>query len=893
MAPHSAAARGTLPFVLVVLLLLAIPLAVAQDDFLAQARVLKAKGDVNGAIALLEQGLANDPDNASAHYVVGWLYVGKGDQTKAAAAFRRVVELSPDTEEGREAKAALERMGASAAPEPGQEQPVGPTEDPGDLARLGPRPRMDGPIPTITIDPVRSCPMIDGEPFFAIGCYGIPPEQMQTAAEAGFNLTVRWGWWGRPNTQYGQVLAEGPQAAKAYLHRYLDAARDSGLWVLETPMLFTGESLLYGGPDFAARFDRFAEERLPQVVETVKDHPALFGYYGLEEFRRDLKVEGQVSRFTHVVRQHDADHPIVLLVTAHEDWVDFLGEEGWDGWDATLEVAANDWYPKPHLPSQMMVSSCAARNAILARGATHAYWWVPLVNWALGAHPYPLSPNAQRVQVYLALIGGANGIVWWMWPPRHIDQWNVIRQVNQEMRALEPVLLEPLTPTRVEWEPPELSDTIQARAIRHGEKTWLLTANASGDGATAGLRLPTKAQRARVWFENREVRLEDGVLVDRFEGFDRHVYEIAATWADDAAIKIDARLDALPTEYGPWPGHGFEVSEENLLADPGFEEKEKWPFTTFGRPLTEAQGDFDTADPFAGAASAVIERMADPVIAVWFGPMLELKPHTRYLFGGCARSEAPYPSEAQIQVHQLHGTHASALKVLYAEPESPWTRYSALFATSDGRASDGRVWASASVAMDVGFGTARFDELFLHEACPGIRNLVANGGFEGPEVAKGWPINWHELYSLEIPGHIASDDPLWGVDHGTAYEGNNSLRMVHPGDAKRGGKHCPRACQYLVPGTVVKKGQPYVFSAYMKADRPNLLVQTQVGYRQECVQDLRIGTEWQRYVVRVAPAETIQQPHVAVWLLKEGTLWIDAVQFEPGTEATEYQEWWY
>jgi len=79
----------------------------------------------------------------------------------------------------------------------------------------------------------------------------------------------------------------------------------------------------------------------------------------------------------------------------------------------------------------------------------------------------------------------------------------------------------------------------------------------------------------------------------------------------------------------------------------------------------------------------------------------------------------------------------------------------------------------------------------------------------------------------------------------------------------------------------------------MRADRPHLLVQAQLTYGRGCTQDLHIGTEWERHVVRITPEQALRQPFVALVLLREGTLWIDAVQFEPGTEPTDYQEWWY
>ena len=90
----------------------------AQEDFVAKAREAKARGEFDQAINLLEQGLATDADNTSAHYVLAWLYLKKDQQDKAVAAFWKVLELDPDSQEGQEAKAALQRLGAVAAPKP-------------------------------------------------------------------------------------------------------------------------------------------------------------------------------------------------------------------------------------------------------------------------------------------------------------------------------------------------------------------------------------------------------------------------------------------------------------------------------------------------------------------------------------------------------------------------------------------------------------------------------------------------------------------------------------------------------------------------------------------------------------------------------------------------------
>ena len=79
-------------------------------DFVAAARAAKDKGKVKEAIRLLEEGLAKAPNNASAHYVLAWLYVKTGQTAKAIASFQKVVALSPESKEGKEAKKAVGRL---------------------------------------------------------------------------------------------------------------------------------------------------------------------------------------------------------------------------------------------------------------------------------------------------------------------------------------------------------------------------------------------------------------------------------------------------------------------------------------------------------------------------------------------------------------------------------------------------------------------------------------------------------------------------------------------------------------------------------------------------------------------------------------------------------------
>ena len=169
-------------------------------------------------------------------------------------------------------------------------------------------------------------------------------------------------------------------------------------------------------------------------------------------------------------------------------------------------------------------------------------------------------------------------------------------------------------------------------------------------------------------------------------------------------------------------------------------------------------------------------------------------------------------------------------------------------------------------------------------------NLVANGGFEGPEVARGWPRWWSCVYGLMEPGHVGRGNASWGLDETAAYEGRKSLRLTSPGTTERVDGGSANAENRLPSGTRLYKGRRYAFSAYLKSDRPNARVLIFAGIYDLCKR-VSVGLEWQRYVVPSSPEADVVEPFVRIDLQEQGTLWIDAVQFEEGTEPTEYREW--
>lgn len=131
----------------------------------------------------------------------------------------------------------------------------------------------------------------------------------------------------------------------------------------------------------------------------------------------------------------------------------------------------------------------------------------------------------------------------------------------------------------------------------------------------------------------------------------------------------------------------------------------------------------------------------------------------------------------------------------------------------------------------------------------------------------------------------------WQPDASTAVDGSRSLRGS-------GGKTLRLACEVNSPLPTARN--PWTFSVYLKADRPDTPVTLKAAaYRffdqSEVKKTVKAGTEWQRHELTVREFRfgrrigRNQGPVNFMLEIPKGvTVWADAAQWEPGQQATEY-----
>lgn len=713
----------------------------------------------------------------------------------------------------------------------------------------------------VKIDHERITVLLDGEPFFPICIYGVPREQMPTVAEAGFNTVIRWGGQGS-NPRLWRV--EGAEARRKLVYEELDAAHEAGLLVIDWPPHFMSKDGSYANPEFFRNWDHFVNEELPSVIEATAGHPALLAYYGPDEPGSsgpdDRKYWAPCKDYVDVVRAVDPYHPNYFLFCA----------AGSPEWPDVYDVSGRDYYGIGKGLPLISVYKAVRRDVETTHKFRVPNWHVPLMELC-SASRYYLTGPMQRAQGYLSIIADTDGILWWIWPARYKDNWEAMKTLAREFNALSPVLTQGTPRHSVTYKERASEDTVKVLIKNRGDKTYLIACNAHPASLTATFFLPPRYKgEASAWFEDRRLDLEEGRFSDSFEGYGRRVYELAGSWGEGEELALSVAMDV------PDRAEEVTVHEDrtvtNLIRDPGFETPDCWVFQGGDPKQKSVTGEFTQEQKHSGRQSAAIHRPHAEGNAVFQGWQVQLEPNTTYTFGGYASTlggraslflQGPYPEGAYIRDQST----------VHVQDRAGWGRYSTSFRTRDKT-----VRVSPMCVYGGEPGSAWFDDMFLRKSTASV-NLLSNPGFE-TQGLPGWPEFWNPMYSLPMSGYIGGPDAVWGTDREEKYEGACSVRITKTSTSGR--LPFPSADQYRL---TLKPGD-YVLSAYLKADKPDTKVRLSLSYRNADTQS--VGTEWQRYEEPVTIEKTGSRYFVRVQLRSRGTLWVDGVQFEPGTKATDF-----
>ena len=706
--------------------------------------------------------------------------------------------------------------------------------------------------------------LVNGKPFFPMGFYGVRPVNYAMAAGMGMNTVIDWD----RNT---------PLQCQARL----EAANRNRLYLITVPH-WSFPNMPLGGthPEFPDRLRAGMKEVLPEFLRLCAPHPAALAWYGIDEPGGETLKE-LCLELTAAIDAGDGHHPNMPL---------FCRGFPQDGWFDSFDIGLLDIYWTPESGPQAVQEAIGwfKRAERDTRGWNKPFW-VTVVGERYSMSSRIMLPKEQRLNTYLALIHGASGVFYFVWPVRHQQTYDMFRTLAREVQTLAPVLLTRTPDQQVVVEGGD-EDRIIVLLKAHPEGGGLLLAANTRDEpvqvtvAVSGLERKGKVTSL---FGNRKYEVRDGAFSDHLEGLATRAYRIPRMELSDRQAAI-IRLKLAPQ---PRTVAADRPMFNNLVVNAGFETEVGW-----SNVVTDGPAFYDTAMAKEGQRALCIKRRAGMNTVVVTSQPIQLKPSTRYEFGAWMRGEftsaPPQWGGPDLSVYSLTAKKGLCFRQTHAAVLSNWCQRSTTF-TTDHEPQTVQIYIYGSAKKFV--GSAWIDQVYLREIPtePVSRNMLPNSSFEVATLP-GYPDRWGSLMSQNsvTPQTLTGNkNALFAQDDSTAVDGKYSLRVKGFHQISSWG---PRFGKFVVQ---LDLDQTYVFSIYMKADREDMEVWMMLRGPNQWTK-VKVGKQWKRYQVTGKPPGGGYRGSLYVDLRTEGdikvkpeeatTVWFDAAQVELGTEPTAY-----
>ncbi|MBL4700106.1 MAG: hypothetical protein JKX85_02515, partial [Phycisphaeraceae bacterium] len=317
--------------------------------------------------------------------------------------------------------------------------------------------------------------LVNGEPFipYAYMPWGNPSEtELNQVALAGYNTVIYCA--------YAANSLEG-------VRQVLDDAHKNGLKVI-----LWLHSLV-------------TLDQVRQWVPAFKDHPALIVWYVYDE---PAKITPEIQAKYDLTRKLDPGHPAMLNYVLYP--TDMLGD-----------IASLDYYPIPNSQPLGIGGEAAALERAASKVGKPSWIWLQSCGYGFFCAREPTGPE-EECMVYISLINGVRGLQFFAYVPRTLELWNAMQHLSQEVKQLTPILYSIEQPREATVSPSAIHMVVK----QYQGSSYLITVNVTDQPVKAKLQFPGANGEATVLFENRTVKIHDGVIHDDYEGYQRHVYKL-------------------------------------------------------------------------------------------------------------------------------------------------------------------------------------------------------------------------------------------------------------------------------------------------------------------------------------------------------------------------------
>ncbi|MGB9878303.1 MAG: beta-galactosidase, partial [bacterium] len=320
---------------------------------------------------------------------------------------------------------------------------------------------------------------LNGKPFFPLGFYNAEPEDLK---DTGFNIICRDPGPGTPGRDF------------------LDRCEKSGIMV---------------SVNLEGVLRAHLPWRAPEAIRPLMDHPAVFSWYTCDEpdHSQWTVPPPEMRLATKLIHKTDPNHPTWTVVMP---WADSNIYQYAD----TVDIIATDMYPIMDYNREVIRVGQATdvlRRAVKRRRP------VFMVTEASAQ----ATPEEEYAMTYLAIVHGANGILYWNYQDAKQNPiiWETMLKIGKEIKELTPVLTTPESKMAIKVENTKIHFLLK----EFNGKLYLISINTSEEpqnDVIFKMQFLKGIRKGKVLFENRQIKIVEGVLRDSFNRYERHIYEI-------------------------------------------------------------------------------------------------------------------------------------------------------------------------------------------------------------------------------------------------------------------------------------------------------------------------------------------------------------------------------
>ena len=313
-----------------------------------------------------------------------------------------------------------------------------------------------------------------GRPFFPIGTYGAPVDRYKMLKDAGYNF----------------VVASADD---------LDEVRKAGLLA-------------------AVPVHGKTPEEYYEFIKKYKDHPAVMCWMMYDEPGYNKAGLLFIHDIYMAAYKADKVHPSYLVITTPTVYKTF---------GQCCDVLAVDTYPITK--GQINDVGANIEKAYKDLKASVPVWHCgQMFQWPEQRRP---TPQEHRFMSYYALMNGAKGMLWYTFkgygqdlPVDDPELWNAQKKFLNELHELSPVFLAPGLGESVTTG----NENVKAVIKSSPKGTYLFAANTSKtESCNAGIKAGSNfSGMVEVYGENRKVKVDKGIINDKFKPLDVHIYRL-------------------------------------------------------------------------------------------------------------------------------------------------------------------------------------------------------------------------------------------------------------------------------------------------------------------------------------------------------------------------------